>query len=181
MTPTPSPTPDAPWIVVESPLIVFPDGSAGLLISIIALLVSGVTLWHTLSARPRVHAFVVRSLLQLGDIKHTDGDEVVIVNLGRTSAVIYDVRALDGKGGNLRAKVMPRGYNHEDVPFPEMPQSLAPGGVLTVWFSSNLISPEAGLEHGYRIEYANVGVLRRVRTTPHLMVVKATANPQAVV
>lgn len=105
MDPMPTPSPDTPWIVIDSPLIVFPDGSWGILISIAALIVSGATLLHTLSARPRVHAFVVRNYVALGGISHPDGDEIVIVNLGRTSAVIYDVRALDGKGGKSEGKV----------------------------------------------------------------------------
>lgn len=176
MTPSPTP-PAAPWLVIDSPLFVFPDGSWSLLISILALALSGVTLWHTLSARPRVHPFVVRSYLKLGNAAHADGDEVVISNLGRTPAIIYDVRALDGKGGVLKTAKMPRGYEQVDVPFPDLPQSLAPGGVLKVWFSTGLAGESAGWKHGYVITYANSSVRRRVRTEPQEMIVKATDNP----
>ncbi|MFJ2369211.1 hypothetical protein [Microbacterium sp. NPDC087665] len=174
-----TPAPSDPWIVIDSPLIVFPDGSWGLLISIVALAVSGLTLWHTLSARPRIHPFVVRNYLQFGNAVHADadGDEVVISNLGRTAAIIYDVRAIDGKGGHLKTAAMPRGHDQVGVPYPEMPQSLAPGGVLKIWFSTSLAGEEAGKKHGYLITYANSSVRRRVRTTPQEMIAKATDDP----
>lgn len=170
------PTP-APWIVIDSPLIVFPDGSWGVLISIVALLVSALTLWHTLSAKPRVHAFVMRAYLQFGEEARTDGDEIVIVNLGRTAAVIYDVRALTKNDEHLKSESMPRGYKSEPIAFPEMPQSLVPGGVLTVWFSKGLAGEDAGRDYGYVVTYANTSVRPKVRTEPLELVVKATDAP----
>jgi len=168
---------DQPWIIIDSPLFVFPDGSWGVLISVVALLVSALTLWHTLSARPRVHSFVVRSYLQLGKAVHVDGDEVVISNLGRTAAIIYDVRVLDGKGGVFKAATMTRGHDQTDVHFPDLPQSLAPGGVLKVWFSTSLAGEAAGIEHGYVVTYADSSVRRRVRTDLQELIVKATNDP----
>lgn len=169
-----------PWIVIDSPLVVFPDGSLSVLISVAALLVSGATFWHTLSAKPRVHAYVMRSYERFGDNDtdvHVDGDEVVVVNLGRTAAVIYDVRALRSDGAGLSRQSMPRGPDSTMVPSPELPQSLAPGGVLTAWFSAALVGEPAGQEHGYRITYANTTARPKVRTEPVNLIVKATKAP----
>lgn len=139
MTPSLTP-PAAPWLVIDSPLFVFPDGSWSLLISVLALALSGVTLWHTLSARARVHPFVVRRYLKLGNAAHSDGYEVVISNLGRTPAIIYGVRALDGKGRVLKTAKMPRGYEQVEVPCRDLPERMAPGGVLRCGFPPH--SPE---------------------------------------
>lgn len=58
-----------------------------------------------------------------------------------------------------------------------MPQSLAPGGVLAVWFSTSLISADAGGDHGYQVTFANSSVRQRARTKQEELIVKATDQP----
>jgi hypothetical protein len=181
VTPTPTPlseTPagNSPWLLIDGPLFVFPDGSWTVLISALALVVSGLSLAWTLGARSRIHGSVVRNFIALGPKAHPDGDEVVITNVGRSTAIIYDVRAITADERHLKAAATPRGLAATLVPFPELPTSLKPGEVLTVWFGTALAGVDAGIKHGYMITYTDTGTISREGKLRELTV-KATDEP----
>jgi hypothetical protein len=176
MTTTPSPGPQPGSLVIEGPLFVFPDGSWGVLISVLALTVSAITLWYTLSAKSRVRGHVQRGYVMVGAKAMHDGDEVVIVNLGRSAAIVYDVRALTEDGRRLKAASMSRGTENKTVLFPPMPQTLDKGAVLPVWFSTALAGERAGRDHGYVITYTDTGGWGRRVGTQKELTVKATSE-----
>ncbi len=124
-----------------------------------------------------MHAFVVRRYLPFEDTAHTTGDEVVITNLGRTAAVIYDVSAITKDDEYLRSASMRRGYDSELIPFPDLPKSLAPGDVFTAWFSVSLAGEAAGRDFGYVVTYANTSTRSKSREEFAELVVKATHTP----
>lgn len=175
-TPVPSGSP-TDGLVINGPLFVFPEGSIGVVLSALALLVSAAALWHTISARSRIQATAVRYHVKLsGGATAADGDEINIINTGRTAGIVSDVRAITANDRYLRAKSMPRGPSHTPVEFPSMPQSIAPGGVLQIWFSAGLAGEKAGVDHGYRVTYIDTTSRALLKGKPRHLVVKASSE-----
>lgn len=132
--------------------------TAPTIISILALIVSACAFWYTLSARARVQAEVERYVLD-GPDPHRD--HVNIYNTGRAPAIILMVGAMNEARGLVAAKTMTLPGSDEPVPFPELPMSLPPQGVLRVTFSALHVGPEAGTKYGYGIIYLRPRPLRR--------------------
>jgi len=175
--PTPSPS-SPPWIEIQGPLFVVAPGGWQVLISVLALVISGGTLWFTLTARARVVAQAERIWLQFEHGPHPDGDYVTIFNIGRTGAIILDIRALTKTGNYLKAEQMPKGFDSKAVQFPELPHTLPPHGALQAWFSTGLTKDsEAGHDHGYQIRYMQPsGFTRKMK--PKTLIVRAPRPPE---
>lgn len=156
MPPTPTPTPSA-----DPSLLSIQDGIQ-LAISIIALALSAAALWFTLSARPKVRAYVrtFNATLTNGST-HFDGYELVLVNFGRSSAVITGAHAITQTDERRTVQQSSRGPSNNVFTNPDTPATLAPQGVITFWFSGALAGQQAGLDKGFEIEHAKAPLLSK--------------------